>query len=44
MWFDMVKGWYDEKLYSNEDVAVFVVAKMIEIEEYKQITNEDYKA
>jgi uncharacterized XkdX family phage protein len=40
----MVKGWYDEKFYNNDDVKVFVVAKMIEVEDYKAITNEDYIA
>ncbi len=44
MWFEMVKGFYKDKLYSNDDVKVFVVAKMIDKEEYTQITGEDYIA
>lgn len=44
MWFNTVKGFYDDKHYNNEDVKVFVVAKWITEEEYKKITNEDYIA
>ncbi|MBO3443422.1 XkdX family protein [Clostridium sp. CCUG 7971] len=44
MWKDTIKKWYEEDLYNNEDVKVFVVAKMITTEEYKEITNEDYIA
>lgn len=42
MWFDTVKGFYDDKLYTKEDVKVFVVANMITEEQYKEITGEDY--
>lgn len=42
MWFETVKGFYKDELYNNDDVKVFVVAKMITKEEYKKITNEDY--
>lgn len=44
MWFEAVKGFYDDKLYTKEDVKVFVVANMITQIEYKEITGEDYVA
>lgn len=42
MWFETVNKFYNDKLYNNEDVKIFVEAKMINEEEYKKITNEDY--
>lgn len=42
MWFETIKKFYNEKLYINEDVKVFVEAKMINEEEYKKITGESY--
>lgn len=42
MWFETVNKFYNDKLYKNEDVKVFVEAKMIKEEEYKKITGEDY--
>lgn len=42
MWFETIKAYYKKELYNNDDVKVFVIAKMIDKEEYQQITNEDY--
>lgn len=44
MWMGTIKTWYEQELYNKDDVKVFVAAKMIDKEEYKQITNEDYIA
>ena len=44
MWFETIKGYYNDKFYDNNDMKIFVTAKMITIEEYKEITNEDYIA
>ncbi|MBO3444003.1 XkdX family protein [Clostridium sp. CCUG 7971] len=44
MWFETIEGYYNEKIYDNSDMKIFVTAKMITTEEYKEITNEDYIA
>jgi len=42
MWFDTVNDYYDKGYYENEDIKIFVIAKMITETEYKEITSEDY--
>lgn len=46
MWFDAIKRYYDNghPSYNNESMKMFVVAKMITAEQYKQITNIEYVA
>lgn len=41
-WYTAIKGYYDEGLYTNDDVKIFVSAEWITSEDYKQITGEDY--
>lgn len=43
-WFEKVKRYYDNKLYTKEQVKVFVKTNKITVEEYKEITKEDYVA
>lgn len=40
--YDTIKNYYDKKLYTNNDLKVFVKAKWITEIEYKQITGQDY--
>lgn len=40
--FNIVKRYYDRKIYSKEDVATFVVAGKITAAQYKEITSEEY--
>jgi uncharacterized XkdX family phage protein len=42
-WFDTVKNYYDSGLYTKEQVAVFVAKGKITLEQYEQITGEEYK-
>lgn len=44
MWFAIIKKFYDDKhpSYTNENLKIFVKAKMITVEEYKQITGIEY--
>lgn len=42
IWFKSVKEYYNMGLYTKENVAVFVKARFINENEYKQITGEDY--
>ncbi len=44
MWFKTIKKYYDEKMpnYTDEGIKIFVKAKMLTEEEYKQITGIDY--
>ncbi len=44
MLFRVVKRYYDIKIYSKDNVKVFVRANKITPEEYKLITNEVYTA
>lgn len=46
MWFTTVKRYYDMKhpSYTDEGIKVFVAAKMITAEQYKQITDIEYVA
>lgn len=41
-WFDKIKRYYNNGLYTNEQVKVFVVAGKITNEQYKEITGEEY--
>lgn len=41
-WTSTIKGYYDEGLYTNDDVKVFVNAGWITEEDYKTITGEEY--
>lgn len=40
--FKIVKRYYDKGIYSKEDVKVFVRAKDITAEQYKEITGDEY--
>lgn len=40
--FNTAKRYYDKGLYSKDDVAVFVRAGRLTLEEYVEITSEDY--
>lgn len=42
MYKEIVKGYYDKGIYSDENVAVFVKAGALTSEEYKNITGKDY--
>jgi len=42
MWFDWIKMYYDDGIYSKDDVKVFVTAGWISAAEYEQITEEPY--
>ena len=42
--FDVIKRFYDKKIYSKADVKVFVQANKITAAEYQLITNEPYVA
>jgi uncharacterized XkdX family phage protein len=41
-WFNTVKDFYDSRLYTKEDVKVFVANSKITEIEYQQITGEAY--
>lgn len=43
-WFHYIKKYYDEGIYSKDDVKVFVVQGYITADQYKQITGDDYSA
>ena len=43
-WFLTAKRYYDKGFYTNEQVKVFVAAGKITVEQYKEITGEDYSA
>lgn len=43
-WFKTCKLFYDLGFYDNDDLKVFVVAKKINAEQYKQIAKIDYVA
>lgn len=40
--YSSIKRYYDMGLYTKEKVAVFVQAKWITPEQYKEITGDDY--
>jgi len=40
--YKVVKRYYDKGIYSDEDVAKFVVARRLTAEEYKSITGSEY--
>lgn len=40
--YKIVKRFYDKGIYTAENVAVFVKANKITVEQYKEITGEDY--
>lgn len=42
--FKVVKRYYDLKIYSNDNVKIFVIAKRLTAEQYKLITGEVYTA
>ena len=44
MWYERIKRFYSEGLWTKEQVAVAVRFKKITAEQYKEITNEDYVA
>ena len=44
MLFKVVKRYYDIKIYSKDNVKVFVRANKITPEEYKEITGDVYTA
>lgn len=41
-WFEKINRYYENGLYANEQVKVFVQAGKITEIEYKEITSEDY--
>jgi uncharacterized XkdX family phage protein len=41
-WFTTIKNYYDEGLYTNEQVAGFVYMGKITPSQYEQITNQTY--
>ena len=41
--FDIVKRFYDRKIYSAEDVKKFVLSGKITDDEYKEITGIDFE-
>ena len=41
--FKTVKRYYDQGIYSKEDVVVFAEKGKLTPEEYKEITGEDYE-
>ena len=46
MWYSIIKRYYDNghPAYNAESVRVFVVARYISTDEYKQITGIEYSA
>lgn len=40
--FKLVKRFYDKKIYSKEDVKIFVKSEDITPEQYKEITGDEY--
>ena len=42
MWYDSVKRYYNMGFYTNEQMKIFVVAEFITVEQYKEITGEEY--
>ncbi|MGE4215253.1 MAG: XkdX family protein [Anaerotignaceae bacterium] len=42
--FKVVKRYYVLKIYSNDNVKIFVIAKRLTAEQYKLITGEVYTA
>jgi uncharacterized XkdX family phage protein len=43
-WFKYIKKYYDEGIYTKDDVKVFVAQGYITADQYKQITGDDYVA
>ena len=43
-WFEKINRYYENRLYTNEQVKVFVQAGKITEDQYKEITSEDYIA
>lgn len=41
-WFKSIKNYYDKRLYNNDEMKTFVIAKYITDIEYKEITGIDY--
>ena len=42
MYKEIVKGYYDDGIYSVEDVKIFVKAKRLTAAEFEEITGEAY--
>ncbi|MCJ7856725.1 XkdX family protein [Lachnospiraceae bacterium NSJ-143] len=42
--FKIVKDFYDKGIYSDKDVAKFVISGKINLDEYKEITGNEYKS
>ncbi|MGN2369372.1 XkdX family protein [Clostridium cagae] len=42
--YSYIKEFYDLKLYTNEDIKVFVKVNWIKVDEFKTITGEHYVA
>lgn len=42
MWYDFLKGYYDEGFYTNDDMKYFVSAGWITADEYQTITGTPY--
>lgn len=43
-WFPYIKSYFDLKLYTTDDVKIFVVVNWITKEEYQTITGVEYMA
>lgn len=41
-WFDMIERYYELKIYSDEDIKIFVQAGRITEDEFKKITGSEY--
>lgn len=42
--YDAIKGWFDLQLWKPEMVAKAVELKVITVDQYKEITGDDYQA
>lgn len=42
MWYNMIKGYFDRGFYTEEQIKIFVKARYITEEEFKEITGSDY--
>jgi uncharacterized XkdX family phage protein len=42
--YSYIKEYYNLKLYTSDDIKIFVKVKWITVDEYKTITNVDYIA
>lgn len=41
-WEEKINRYYEKKIYTNEDVKIFVQGNKITEEQYKEITGENY--